>query len=234
VADYVDSAGSSGVADTPTFVINGRRQHALTTSPPSPRRSRRRRLRRSSTCRIVPGQVDMQARPVKPSRMAQWITNMNISDHYELISTMLLIGALDHLVHACEPLVTVARRTGARCQLVGQSCGRGQQRQRSHKHAETTRRAPRNVRRSLRNAAAVAPADPSRGSQSAAPAQTPLRTPVASPRRTTPPPLAHVRRRSWGCPECDDPRGSGWVERVASAKVTTRGPALGGDRPIRC
>jgi hypothetical protein len=47
VADDVDSAGSSGVADTPTFSSAAAANTAPTTSTPSPRRSRRQRLSRS-------------------------------------------------------------------------------------------------------------------------------------------------------------------------------------------
>jgi protein-disulfide isomerase len=58
VAEDIDSAGSSGVAGTPTFFVNGRRQYGAYDIDTLSAASRRQRHKRSSTCRIVPGQVD--------------------------------------------------------------------------------------------------------------------------------------------------------------------------------
>jgi protein-disulfide isomerase len=53
VADDVDSAGSSGVAGTPTFA-NGRRQYGAYDIDTLTAAVKTAKLSRSSTCRIVP------------------------------------------------------------------------------------------------------------------------------------------------------------------------------------
>jgi protein-disulfide isomerase len=53
IADDIDSAGLSGVAGTPTFFINGRRQYGAYDIDTLTAAVRRQRPRRGSICQIV-------------------------------------------------------------------------------------------------------------------------------------------------------------------------------------